>query len=68
MNVLAEDSPGAPQLGERAASEIAAILRDEEGADSLVIAWTEPERVSVVARKGDRSERYLVEIDRIATE
>lgn len=63
VNVLAEDSPDAPRLREAAAHEIAAVLRQAAGSDSLVIAWTEPERVSIVARHGERSERYLVEVE-----
>jgi hypothetical protein len=63
VTVLAEGSPGSPPLGEREAREVAAILQDTADADSLVIAWTEPGLVSVVARSGDRSERRVVEVD-----
>lgn len=62
VNVLAEDSESAPELGDRAAEQIAAVVRDEAGADSLVLTWNEPERVSIVARHGDRSERHIVEV------
>lgn len=63
VTVLADDSSDSPRLGERAASEVAAILRDAVDAASLVVAWTEPELVSVVVRSGDRSERHGVEVD-----
>lgn len=61
VSVLADDSPDAPHLPEAAAHEVAEVLRGATDSDALVIAWTEPERVSIVARKGGQNERHLVE-------
>lgn len=62
VTMLADDSPDAPNLGEATAREIAAILRSLNGADSLVVAWTEPEHVSIVAREGERIERHVIQV------
>lgn len=63
VNVLADDSPDGPRLGERAANEIASVLRSAPDADSIVIAWTEPQRVSIVTQRDGESTRRHVEVD-----
>lgn len=67
VNVLADDAPDAPPLGDRTANEIAAVLRNAPAADSIVIAWTEPQRVSIVTRRDGESTRHLVEVDEALT-
>lgn len=63
VTVLAEETPGAPRLSERAASEIADVLHRMIAFDSLVIAWSDPSRVSIVGRGDGVSERYEVVAD-----
>ncbi len=63
VTMLADDSTDAPSLDKAAAREIAAVLRGLTGADSLVVAWTEPEYVSIVARDGERIERHVIQVD-----
>ncbi|MFT3798920.1 hypothetical protein [Microbacterium sp.] len=62
VNVLAGDLDAAPALGDTAAAQLAGILHAAADADTIVIAWTETDRVSVVARSGERTTRHVVEV------
>ena len=66
VTVLAEAAPDAPRgLSERAASEIVAVLRRMVAFDSLVIAWSNPELVSIVGQDAGRSERHEIAADQL---